>query len=72
MDCNRKEFPISVLIICPTRELACQVAAEAMKLLKHHPSISAQVVIGGTSQDTERKRLLGKPCQVNSSFEKDL
>ncbi|KAI3865467.1 hypothetical protein MKW98_025337 [Papaver atlanticum] len=62
--CNRKEFPISVLIICPTRELACQVAAEAMKLLMHHPSISAQVVIGGTNQDTERKRLLGKPCQI--------
>ncbi|KAI3956407.1 hypothetical protein MKX01_016820 [Papaver californicum] len=64
VDCNRKGFPISVLIICPTRELACQVAAEAMKLLKHHPSISAQVVIGGTSQDMERKRLLGMPCQV--------
>lgn len=53
-----------VLVICPTRELANQVAAEANKLLKYHPSIGVQVVIGGTSLELEQRRIQTKPCQV--------
>ncbi|CAM8935610.1 unnamed protein product [Rhodiola kirilowii] len=56
--------PILVLVICPTRELASQVAAEAQKLLKYHPSIGVQVVIGGTSLAMEQKRMRSNPCQI--------
>lgn len=59
--------PIFVLVICPTRELASQAAAEANKLLKYHPTIGVQVVIGGTRLALEQKRMQANPCQVNSS-----
>ncbi|GFY97426.1 P-loop containing nucleoside triphosphate hydrolases superfamily protein [Actinidia rufa] len=47
IDRDQKRSPIFVLIICPTRELASQATAEANTLLKYHPSIGVQVVIGG-------------------------
>lgn len=53
-----------MLVICPTRELACQAAAEANKLLKFHPSIGVQVVIGGTRLTLEQKRMQANPCQI--------
>ncbi|OMP08623.1 hypothetical protein COLO4_06298 [Corchorus olitorius] len=56
--------PIYVLVICPTRELAGQAAAEAKKLLKYHPSIGVQVVIGGTRLALEQKRMQANPCQI--------
>lgn len=68
MNCDQKGSPVTVLVICPTRELALQVAAEATKLLKHHPSIGAQVVIGGACLTLERKLLKEKPCQVKFSY----
>ncbi|KAL4293716.1 hypothetical protein AHAS_Ahas18G0155900 [Arachis hypogaea] len=40
--------PIHVIVICPTRELASQATTEAAELLKYHPTIGVQVVIGGT------------------------
>ncbi|GFY90245.1 P-loop containing nucleoside triphosphate hydrolases superfamily protein [Actinidia rufa] len=55
--------PILVLVICPTRELASQAAVEGNTLLKYHPSISVQVVIGGTSLPQEQKRMQANPCQ---------
>lgn len=58
--------PIYVLVICPTRELATQASAEAKKLLKYHPSIGVQVVIGGTRLTLEQKRMQANPCQVSS------
>jgi ATP-dependent RNA helicase MSS116 len=64
-DRNQMRKPILVLIICPTRELACQAAAEATKLLKYHPTIGAQVVIGGTNLSVEQKRIQKNPCQVS-------
>ncbi|KAF5961980.1 hypothetical protein HYC85_003189 [Camellia sinensis] len=61
---DQKRPPILVLVICPTRELASQAAAEANTLLKYHPSIGVQVVIGGTRLPQEQKRLQANPCQI--------
>ncbi|KAG9448313.1 hypothetical protein H6P81_014441 [Aristolochia fimbriata] len=63
-DRDNKRPPINVLVICPTRELANQAAKEALKLLKYHPSIGAQVVIGGTRLALEQKRMQTNPCQI--------
>ncbi|KAM2920187.1 hypothetical protein COP2_042069 [Malus domestica] len=61
---DNKRPPIFVLVICPTRELASQAATEANKLLKYHPSIGVQVVIGGTRLALEQKRIQANPCQI--------
>lgn len=53
-----------MLVICPTRELASQAAAEANTLLKYHPSLGVQVVIGGTRLALEQKRMQANPCQI--------
>ncbi|QCE02580.1 ATP-dependent RNA helicase DDX18/HAS1 [Vigna unguiculata] len=63
-DRDHRRPPISVLVICPTRELASQAAAEANKLLKYHPTIGVQVVIGGTRLALEQKRMQANPCQI--------
>ncbi|KAJ0963006.1 hypothetical protein J5N97_028128 [Dioscorea zingiberensis] len=64
VDGDQKRPPVNVLVICPTRELACQAAAEAEKLLKYHPSIGTQVVIGGTQLALEQKQMQANPCQI--------
>ncbi|KAL5062408.1 hypothetical protein RYX36_024145 [Vicia faba] len=64
IDRGQKRTPILILVICPTRELACQAAAEATKLLKYHPTIGAQVVIGGTNLSSEQKHMQSNPCQI--------
>uniref|UniRef100_A0A2P2KAM1 ATP-dependent RNA helicase n=1 Tax=Rhizophora mucronata TaxID=61149 RepID=A0A2P2KAM1_RHIMU len=64
IDRDKKRPPILVLVICPTRELASQAAAEANTLLKYHPSIGVQVVMGGTRLALEQKRMQANPCQV--------
>ncbi|KAF8380079.1 hypothetical protein HHK36_027549 [Tetracentron sinense] len=64
IDRDQKRPPINVLVICPTRELASQAAAEANSLLKYHPSIGVQVVIGGTRLPLEQKRMQANPCQI--------
>nr|KYP56065.1 DEAD-box ATP-dependent RNA helicase 31 [Cajanus cajan] len=63
-DRDQRRPPIHVLVICPTRELASQAAAEANKLLKYHPTIGVQVVIGGTRLALEQKRMQANPCQI--------
>lgn len=63
-DLDRKRPSINVLVICPTRELALQAAAEANKLLKYHPSIGVQAVIGGTRLTQEQRHMQANPCQV--------
>ncbi|CAN1309259.1 DEAD-box ATP-dependent RNA helicase 31 [Linum perenne] len=63
-DHDNKRPPILVLVICPTRELALQAAAEANKLLKYHPSLGVQCVIGGTRLALEQKKLQANPCQI--------
>ncbi|KAK8956147.1 DEAD-box ATP-dependent RNA helicase 31 [Platanthera guangdongensis] len=64
LDRDNKRPPVHVLVICPTRELADQAAAEASKLLKYHASIGVQVVIGGTRLALEQKRMQTNPCQI--------
>uniref|UniRef100_A0A0D9WQT9 ATP-dependent RNA helicase n=1 Tax=Leersia perrieri TaxID=77586 RepID=A0A0D9WQT9_9ORYZ len=64
IDRDQKKPPISVVVVCPTRELADQAAAEAHKLLKFHPSIGVQLVIGGTRMALEQKRMHTNPCQI--------
>uniref|UniRef100_A0A0C9S689 ATP-dependent RNA helicase n=1 Tax=Wollemia nobilis TaxID=56998 RepID=A0A0C9S689_9CONI len=64
IDRDEKRPPIVVLIICPTRELASQAAAEAETMLKYHANIGVQVVIGGTKLSAEQKRLQANPCQM--------
>ncbi|KQK18080.1 DEAD-box ATP-dependent RNA helicase 31 [Brachypodium distachyon] len=61
---DQKKPPISVVVVCPTRELADQAAAEANKLLKFHASIGVQLVIGGTRMALEQKRMHTNPCQI--------
>ncbi|GLJ36946.1 hypothetical protein SUGI_0747280 [Cryptomeria japonica] len=55
---------IFVIVVCPTRELAGQVAAEAESLLKYHANIGVQVVIGGKKLSAQQKRLQANPCQM--------
>lgn len=61
---NQLRPPINLLVMCPTRELANQVAAEARKLLKYHRSLGVQVVIGGTRFPQEQRSMQANPCQV--------
>ncbi|KAI3468765.1 hypothetical protein Pfo_025428 [Paulownia fortunei] len=56
--------PIHVLILCPTRELASQISAEANVLLKHHDGIGVQTLIGGTRFKVDQRRLESEPCQI--------
>lgn len=60
--------PIDVLILCPTRELASQIAAEANVLLKYHEGIGVQTLVGGTRFKEDQKRLECDPCQVYMHF----
>ncbi|KAK3161301.1 hypothetical protein QOZ80_1BG0075390 [Eleusine coracana subsp. coracana] len=55
---------INLLVMCPTRELANQVAVEARKLLKYHRSLGVQVVIGGTRLPQEQRSMQANPCQI--------
>ncbi|XP_051151315.1 probable DEAD-box ATP-dependent RNA helicase 48 [Andrographis paniculata] len=61
---NQRIPPINVLIVCPTRELASQVCAEARVLLKHHHGIGVQALVGGTRFKVDQRRLESDPCQM--------
>ncbi|XP_022759924.1 probable DEAD-box ATP-dependent RNA helicase 48 [Durio zibethinus] len=56
--------PVFVLILCPTRELASQLAAEANALLKYHDGIGVQTLVGGTRFKVDQKRLESDPCKI--------
>lgn len=56
--------PILVLILCPTRELASQIAAELKALLKYHEGIGVQTLVGGIRFKDDQKRLESDPSQV--------
>ncbi|XVF13162.1 hypothetical protein REPUB_Repub08aG0184500 [Reevesia pubescens] len=60
----QQAHPIFVLILCPTRELASQLAAEANALLKYHDGIGVQTLVGGTRFKVDQKRLESDPCQI--------
>ncbi|CAI9093995.1 OLC1v1029624C2 [Oldenlandia corymbosa var. corymbosa] len=61
---NQRISPIHVLILCPTRELASQIAAEATVLLKYHDGIGVQTLVGGTRFKVDQQRLESEPCQI--------
>lgn len=50
--------------MCPTRELASQISAEANVLLKYHDGIGVQTLVGGTRFKVDQKRLESDPCQI--------
>lgn len=55
---------IFVLILCPTRELASQIAAETNALLKYHKGIGIQTLVGGTRFKDDQKCLESSPSQI--------
>lgn len=55
---------ILVLILCPTRELASQIAAELKVLLKFHDGIGVQTLVGGIRFKDDQKHLESDPSQV--------
>ncbi|KFK40516.1 hypothetical protein AALP_AA2G006100 [Arabis alpina] len=61
---NSRVLPVFVLILCPTRELASQIAAEGKALLKYHDGIGVQTLIGGTRFKLDQQRLQSEPCQI--------
>ncbi|KAL3738115.1 hypothetical protein ACJRO7_019620 [Eucalyptus globulus] len=61
---NQRVPPIYVLILCPTRELASQLAAEARALLKYHDGIGVQTLVGGTRFKDDQKRLESDSCEI--------
>ncbi len=44
---NPRDFGAQALILCPTRELATQVAAEARRLARHQPNVKVVTLCGG-------------------------
>eukprot|EP00878_Enallax_costatus_P023681 GHUV01025212.1.p1 GENE.GHUV01025212.1~~GHUV01025212.1.p1 ORF type:complete len:644 (+),score=153.93 GHUV01025212.1:235-2166(+) len=57
--------PIRSLVLAPTRELAAQIKAEAVKLLQPHgANVGVQMVIGGTNINRERTGLNTSRCDV--------
>jgi len=52
---------VAVLILSPTRELACQTAEEGRRLLTHH-AFKLDVMMGGTA--LHRKRFRTKPYHI--------
>ncbi|KAK6947755.1 Helicase, C-terminal [Dillenia turbinata] len=61
---SQRVLPIDVLILCPTRELASQIAAEATVMLRYHDGIGVQTLVGGTRFKVDQKRLESDPCQI--------
>ncbi|XP_058108021.1 probable DEAD-box ATP-dependent RNA helicase 48 [Magnolia sinica] len=61
---NQRVPPILALVLCPTRELASQIAAEANVFLKYHDGIGVQTLIGGTRFKIDQKHLESDPCQI--------
>lgn len=61
---SQRAPPILVLILCPTRELASQIAAEANVMLKYHEGIGIQTLVGGTRFKVDIKRLEAEPSQI--------
>ncbi|KAL4191671.1 hypothetical protein AMTRI_Chr07g81720 [Amborella trichopoda] len=61
---NQRFIPFLALVLCPTRELASQIAAEANVLLKYHDGLGTQTLVGGTRFKEDQKLLDGGPCQI--------
>ncbi len=62
LDPNSKD--LQALILCPTRELAVQVAEQFSLLMKYHPKLSSLAIYGGQSIYTQLKALQRGPQVV--------
>ncbi|KAH8591743.1 ATP-dependent RNA helicase [Bisporella sp. PMI_857] len=63
---NKRRAPgsgVSLLVISPTRELAMQIAKEAVALLGRLPQYKVSFAIGGTNKDREEAAIL-KGCDI--------
>jgi ATP-dependent RNA helicase DeaD len=58
---NAESKEVQALILCPTRELAVQVAEQFTLLMKHHKGLSCLAIYGGQSMYTQLKALQRKP-----------
>ena len=56
---SRGVSPIRALVISPTRELAQQISVEADQLMKHHRSLRAGCVVGGTKVSQDIRMMKG-------------
>ncbi|MCC9165597.1 DEAD/DEAH box helicase [Pontibacter harenae] len=68
---------VQALILCPTRELAIQVAGEIQKLIKYKPNISIVPIFGGQAYDRQLRALkqgvqivIGTPGRVMDHIER--
>lgn len=68
---------VQVLILCPTRELACQVAEEVHKLAAHKNGVSAVPLYGGASYERQFHELrrgvqivIGTPGRILDHLER--
>ena len=66
---NHRVSPVYALVLCPTRELAVQVTAEANVLVKHHHGVGVQSLIGGTRFKLDQRMLESDPCQVCNNYQ---
>ena len=56
--------PLSVIILCHTRELAYQIKKEYDRFIKHLPEVSCEVIYGGQPIKDHIKLLKDKPPTV--------
>ncbi|VAY86307.1 ATP-dependent 23S rRNA helicase DbpA [hydrothermal vent metagenome] len=75
---NVKRFRIQALIMCPTRELANQVASELRKIARFSHNIKILTLCGGVSYNTQMHSLshqahivIGTPGRVLKHFQND-
>ncbi|CAN1796557.1 Probable DEAD-box ATP-dependent RNA helicase 48 [Linum perenne] len=61
---KQRVHQINVLVLCPTRELASQITAEATAMLRFHDGIGVQSLVGGTRFKDDQRSLESDPCQI--------
>jgi ATP-dependent RNA helicase DeaD len=59
IDINNKE--IQILVLCPTRELCCQVADQFTQLMKFHKGFLSTPIYGGQKIETQLKAIKQQP-----------
>lgn len=62
IDCSSRE--VAAIVLCPTRELAIQVAEELRKLAKHKKGLFISTIYGGDSIQRQLKELKNGPQVV--------
>ncbi|WP_299699700.1 DEAD/DEAH box helicase [uncultured Pontibacter sp.] len=74
---DENDRSVQALILCPTRELAIQVAGEIQKLIKYKPGISIVPIFGGQAYDRQLRALkqgvqivIGTPGRVMDHIER--